>query len=258
MHIALVQSEFEKKVCRNCNNDLQGKYCTHCGQKQQSRLSFSYAKDETWQLLRWFELDVLKQIVQTITQPGLCAFGFVSGQRKKFHHPLKLLLYCLGFYLIILDQTKFLQFDSGTQANQIALVVKKYAKWSFSLGIIAVVASTYISFFRKGGFNFVEHLALAFYIHCVTIIANGINLSISLIAKNATTIAALKEAATFYMGAIEVGVLLFAAWQFFMLPLKTDWWRYILLAGLYLIIKWGIVYTYAWLLLQGIKNNILT
>lgn len=258
LNFPLPDKVFDSALCLNCQEPMTGSYCTDCGQKKQARLSARYLKDEVWQLLRWFEIDVVKQVFQSVAKPGYCAIGFVSGSRKKFHHPLKLLLYCLGFYLLILDQSGFFQFNSGTQANQVASVVKKYAKWSFNLGVVAIVLATYISFYKKGYFNFIEQLALALYIHCAIIIINGINLSLSAVFKGTELAEFLRQYSRYYMDAFEVSILVAACWQFFQMPLRKSFIRYILVSILYLLIKWCIIYAYVWMLLQAVKHNILT
>lgn len=258
MNTPLYNEKFNENICLNCNSSLSEKYCTKCGQKRQERISFKYVKKEVWQMIRWFEMDVLKQLLQTMIAPGNAAYGFVIGKRKEYHHPLKLLLYCLGFYLILLNQSNFMRFSSDTQEAHIVTIIKKYANWSFSLGVFAAVFATYFAFYRKKYFNFYEHLILALYIQCVIILANGMNIAFSILLKNSPAFIQLKHASVYYMGIIEVFIVLLASWQFFRIDFRHYWYKYGLVVILYLLFKKIIIYGYAWLLLKGVKQGILT
>ncbi len=235
---------FDAAICRNCDAPLDEKFCHSCGQKKAERLGSGHLRDEIWEKLRWFEADMAKSALRVLLKPGKTAREYVLGQRKSHTHPLKLLLTAIVVLLLVISQTNYLGSEDARLSKAVELV-QAYSKWSFSLGILAILIASNIVFWSRHGFNFVEHLVLATYTHFVIILANIINLAPLLLDSSAKTVAAHRFYTGFYMPFVEVAVVFFAFGQFFAIDWRKQWWWPALGAALFYVTKEGLFYLYA-------------
>lgn len=235
---------FQAAVCRNCGASLQTKFCQACGQKKAERFGASHLRDEVWEKLRWFEADMLKAAFNVALRPGRVARDYVLGQRKSHIHPLKLLLAAIVVLLLVIAQTDYLNSADATLNKALALV-QAYSKWSFSLGIIAVLIASNLTFRWGRDFNFVEHLVLATYTHFVIIVANILNLSPLLLHSTPELVAAHRRVGGYYMGWVEAGIVCVAFGQFFAIDWRRQWWWPVCGAAVFWVVKQGLFYLYA-------------
>ena len=236
-------AHFSGRACLNCGEALQGRYCSACGQKKVGRLGLPDLRAEAWQKLRMFELDVLKASLGALLQPGRVARAFVLGERKKHMHPLALLLSAVVALLLMLDQTGYLATSQATLSKALELV-RAYSKWSFTLGLFAILIAS-LAIFRNAGFNLVEHLVLAAYTQVSVILANVLNLAPLLFWRGAEAVAAHKAASGWYMNAVETAIVAFAYFRFFRLDVARGWWRVALAGLLFFLAKKMLIYLYA-------------
>jgi hypothetical protein len=235
---------FEEPICRNCGEPLRDKYCHICGQKKAQRLNSSHLRDEAWEKLRWFEADMVKSAFRVVTRPGAVARTYVLGQRKSHTNPLKLLLAAIVVLLLVIAQVDYLGTQDERLSKAVALV-QSWSKWSFSLGILAILIASNIVFWTRQGFSFIEHLVLATYTQFVIIVANIINLSPLLLDSNAQMVKSHRFYTGYYMPFVEVGIVFFAFGQFFAIDWRQQWWWPAIGAGLFYLSKEGLFYLYA-------------
>ncbi|QOG07860.1 DUF3667 domain-containing protein [Aureimonas sp. OT7] len=241
---ALNDSYFEADVCRNCGATLTGPYCQACGQKKADRFGRAHLKDEIWQKLRWFEAEMLKAAFNVSLRPGRVARDYVLGQRKAHVHPLKLLLAAIVILLIVIAQTGYLE-AGDTRLSRALELVRAWSKWSFSLGIVAVLIASNLVFRRRQGFNFFEHLVLATYVQFVIIVANIINLSPLLLHTGPDLVARHRQLTGLYMDWVEAGIVFLAFGQFFAVDWRRQWWWPAIGAAVFYVAKEGLLYLYA-------------
>jgi hypothetical protein len=241
---ALKDSYFEADVCRNCGAALTGPYCQACGQKKADRFGRAHLKDEIWQKLRWFEAEMLKAAFNVSLRPGKVARDYVLGQRKAHVHPLKLLLAAIVILLIVIAQTGYLE-SGDTRLSRALELVRAWSKWSFSLGIVAVLIASNLVFWRRQGFNFFEHLVLATYVQFVIIVANIINLSPLLLRSGPDLVARHRQLTGLYMDWVEAGIVFLAFGQFFAVDWRRQWWWPAIGAAVFYVAKEGLLYLYA-------------
>lgn len=235
---------FDDPICRNCGEMLTDQYCHACGQKKAQRLGSVNLRDEVWEKLRWFEADMAKSAFRVMMKPGCVARDYVLGRRKSHTHPLKLLLAAIVLLLLLIAQTDYL----GTQDERLSKavsMVQSWSKWSFSLGILAVLIASNIVFWKRQGFNFIEHLVLAIYTHFVIIVANIINLSPLLFHSTAELVKSHRFYTGYYMPFVEIGIVFFAFGQFFAIDWRQQWWWPAIGAGMFYLVKEGLFYLYA-------------
>ncbi len=203
-----------------------------------------HVRDEAWEKLRLFESDMAQSAFKVILQPGKIAREYVLGRRKSHTHPLKLLLAAIVILLLVIAQVDYLGTDDETLSKAIELV-RTYSKWSFSLGIVAVLIASSLVFWRCRGFNLVEHLVLATYVQFVIITANILNLSPLLLGSTPERVAKHRFYSGYYMDWVEAGIVFFAFGQFFAIDWRHQWWRAALGAAVFYGAKEGLFYLYA-------------
>lgn len=245
----LTDTHFALPQCHNCGQRIDSPWCPACGQKRAERFRLNTIASEAWDKVRVFEFATLRAIWRTLTGPGKVAREFVLGARKKHVHPLKLLLIAIGVLLLLLAQSRFLDFaDAGSsRAMQLA---HTYGQWSFSIGIVAILAAANLMFRKRLGYNFTEHLVLAIYGHFLIILANIVNLLPRLIWRDPGFLAAHREWSPWYMDGVEMLIVAIAFQQFYLLDLKRQWWRLLLAVLLFAGIKWLLLAGFAWLLVR--------
>jgi hypothetical protein len=243
------RAHFDAATCRNCGAALATPFCGQCGQKRAGRLGVRSVGEEAWQSWRWFEMSLLKGALRMLRAPGTVAREFVLGARTRHVHPLKLLAAAIAVLLLVLGRARYLD-SANRHVNQAMELVRSYANWSFSLGIVAIALASLLAFHRRGGFNRVEHLVLAAYTHFLIICASIANLLPTLWIRSPEFLVAHKRAAAAYMGAIEVAIVMLAFAQFFRIDWRRDAWRLALAAFIFLAAKWALMRLYAWLLVK--------
>ena len=234
---------FEAPVCRNCGGELQSRFCPACGQKKARRFGWGEVRDEAWDKLRWFEADMVKAALNVTLRPGKVARAYVLGERKQHVHPLKLLLTAIVLLLVVIHQTDFFGSASPGLSKAIALV-QDYSKWSFSIGILAILTASLIVFRRRDGFNVVEHLVLATYTHFVILAANIVNLLPLYWWTGIDAVKAHRAISGYYMSWIEAGIVFAAFTQFFAIDLRRQWWWPLIGTIVFYAVKKGALYLY--------------
>lgn len=240
---------FAAAVCRNCAATLHGPHCSQCGQKKAARIGTASLRTEIWEKLRVFEFDQLQSALRLVTGPGRVAREYVLGVRKRHTHPLKLLLLAIAVLLLVLAQTRYLH-SSNVQVSRIMETVRKYAEWSFSLGLAAIWLASLAGFRRCRGYNATEHLVLALYAHFLIILANIANQLPLLLLRSPAWLTWHKHWSGWYMDAAELGIVLLALSQFFLVDLRRHWWRLMLAGAAFVVAKKLLLYFYAWLLVK--------
>lgn len=241
-------AHFDAAVCRNCNAILATAYCGLCGQKRARRLGVRSIGAEAWNSWRWFEMSLVRGALRMLRSPGTVAREYVLGARTRHVHPLKLLVAAIGVLLLVLGRSRYLD-SSNQHVSQAMALVRSYANWSFSLGIVAIALASMLAF-RGRGYNRVEHLVLAAYTHVVVIGASIVNLLPTLVWRAPEFLQAHKRAAATCMGVLEVLIVLFAFAQFFRVDWRRDAWRLALAAVVFFAGKWALMRLYAWLLVK--------
>jgi hypothetical protein len=233
-------AHFAAPQCRNCGAALATDYCGGCGQKRARRLDLRAVGSEAWQSYRLFEMSLVKGAWRMLHAPGVVAREFVLGARAKHVHPLKLLLIAIGVMLLVLARTSALDAQDATVGKAMELV-RAYANWSFSLGIVAIVGASMAVLRWRQPFNFTEHLVLGVYTHFLVIVASIANKLPLLVLRAPSFLAAHKQWSAWPMNAIEALVVVLVFRQFFQLSWRRDGWRLLLVAVVFVALKFALL-----------------
>lgn len=237
-------AHFAAPRCHNCGAGLDAAYCGQCGQKRAHRFGLRAVGGEAWQNYRLFEMDNVRAAWHLLRAPGTVAREFVLGARTRHVHPLKLLAVAIGALLLVLNQVAYLD-SRFSNVNQAMETIKAYANWSFSLGIVAIVGSSWLVLRRGQPFNFTEHLVLGVYAHFLVISASVISLLPTLVWRAPSWLAAHKAAAGLYMPMVEAALVGLAFGQFFALRGAGGRLRLFVAIALFAALKWALIRLYA-------------
>ena len=91
----------EKKLCKNCNSELVGLYCSECGQKNSQLLSIKETLKEFTDNVFSFDTRFFITLKYLITKPGLLTTEYWLGRRTKYLPPLRLYLVMSLMYFFI-------------------------------------------------------------------------------------------------------------------------------------------------------------
>jgi len=237
-------AHFAAPQCHNCGAALAAAYCGGCGQKRARRLGLAAVGSEAWQSYRLFELSLVRAALHLLRAPGAVAREFVLGARARHVHPLKLLLVAIGVLLLVLARTNAIEARDANLGKAMELV-RSYANWSFSLGIVAIVGASQAVLRWRQPFNLTEHLVLGVYAHFVVIVANIANRLPLLVIRAPAFLAWHKQWSAWPMDAVEAALVAFAFAQFFQLSWRRDAWRLLLAAAVFVALKTALLKLFA-------------
>lgn len=248
------QVAFDAADCRNCGASHTQLYCGSCGQKSAKRFCLGDIWGEIWQRGRLFELSLLQSGLRLLHSPGLVARDYVLGARKRHVHPVKLLLIAVTVLVLLLARTGYLTAGQTLLTEQMQLVVA-WARWSFTLGLAALVLATSAVMHGRLGYNLVEQLVFAAYVQFVVITLNVLNLLPLLVMDAARWAAPWRQAAGWYMTPLELAVVAIACKQFFRLQWRSDGLRIVALLLVFHLCKKALVFGYAHLIQQVVLHQ---
>lgn len=246
---------FAAPLCHNCGATLATAFCGNCGQQRAQRLNLLSVGSEAWSSFRLFELEIVRGALRLVRAPGLVAREYVLGARKKHVHPLKLLLIAAGILLLVLNQSNYLD-SRNTHVSRALVLIGAYANWSFSLGILAILFSSWTVLSWRRPWNLTEHLVLAVYCHFLVIVGSTFFSLPRLLWREPALLALHKSIGGWFMDALGVLVVTLAFKQFFILDWRRDGWRLLLAAGVFLGCKYLLVRLYALALVKLVLSNL--
>ena len=236
-------AHFEAAICRNCGIERHTPHCGACGQKAVARFSLRDVWGEAWQSWRVFELSIVHAALRLVRAPGLVAREYVLGARKRHVHPLKLLLFAVALLVVVLDKTRYLTAGQAALSAQMQ-IVSDWARWSFSLGLFAVLIATLAVLRKRMHYNVVEHLVLAVYVQFVLIAANVLILLPLLLLDAARWAMPWRQASAYYMTPLELLVVAVACVQFFRLDWRRDALRIAAVLAAFFLTKKALLFAY--------------
>lgn len=161
-------------ICKNCNNDFNGHFCNICGQPAETHeMNFHFLWHDIQHGLFHFDKGIFFTIKELFTRPGYSIKEFIDGMRVKHFKPISLVILLAGiygflyhyFHINILANAVEI---SGTGKDIVAAkeAFEKVNDWvAGHYAIVSLIQlpiyalGTFIAF-KKGGYNFVQHLVL--------------------------------------------------------------------------------------------------
>jgi Protein of unknown function (DUF3667) len=181
------------KACLNCNAQLQGNFCIHCGQSAKThRFTIKHVFTQDF-LFAIFHVNrgLLFSVKELFTRPGHSAREYIDGKRVSHLNYFTLLVIALLVFSLIEQITPF-HFTDLTESNSkiyetIDKVMKEYPKFLY-IGIIPLYAVFSYLFFGKAKQNYAENFVLNSFRVSATIIMNILFLSFASIVRDISII----------------------------------------------------------------------
>lgn len=92
----------EDKTCLNCGNEVQGRFCSNCGQENvEARHSFHYLFTHFLEDLLHYEGSFWKTVKTLLFRPGKLTVQYLKGKRVSYVAPVKLYIFVafVGFFI---------------------------------------------------------------------------------------------------------------------------------------------------------------
>jgi Protein of unknown function (DUF3667) len=94
--------ERSEKICLNCGEILQNRFCPVCGQENIE------PKETVWGLISHFAYDIthfdgkfFSTVRYLLTKPGFLSLEHIKGRRVRYLHPIRLYVFTSAFFFII-------------------------------------------------------------------------------------------------------------------------------------------------------------
>jgi hypothetical protein len=166
-------------TCVNCKSDVTGNYCSNCGQRANvKRMSFKESWLDFWSRVYGFDGMAPRTLTDLTIRPGVAAKRFIEGNRVMYYGPVGyfflMITVCLLFFSII--QVDFLEFmkgmqkelASGSEAPKLMDRIQRFVSDNIKIFAFLIIPFQAFSaryfFFRKSGYNFIEHAVLPLYV----------------------------------------------------------------------------------------------
>ncbi len=165
--------------CKNCERPIVDKHCGNCGQASSvDRLGFAYLLDEIQESIFQINKGFFYTAKELAVRPGHSIREFLAGKRQNHFKPIAFLIVATTAFLLtrlFSDSALFsMRFIDGlTQGlsndGEIASTIDafKFLSKNFVYGLLLFLPlsalATYLAFL-KWQYNYIEHLAINFYI----------------------------------------------------------------------------------------------
>ena len=104
--------------CKNCGHDLEGNFCSNCGQSAKvDKISYGYVLSEIPNSLFQIDHGFFYTVKELFTRPGNSLREFMEGKRKDHYKPLAFLLITSTLYALF----DYFSFNGTPQSFQLTL-----------------------------------------------------------------------------------------------------------------------------------------
>lgn len=155
--------------CLNCDTQLQGKFCSNCGQKADThRITFKhFIIHDVLHGVWHFEKGMLFTAKQALFRPGKAALDYIGGKRIPYYNVFYFILLLLGLNFFLnhyYDQlaADFNSISNGEHhvKNSLETFLTENAKSIILLFVPFFAFNSYL-LFRRRKFNLSEHFIIA-------------------------------------------------------------------------------------------------
>ncbi len=164
--------------CQNCNKELNGYFCSNCGQSSAThKINLHFLWHDIQHGLLHIDKGILFTAKELFTRPGHSIREFLQGKRVRHFKPISLVILLAGIYGFLshyfdinLLSNNIEVTGSGEKFNQTKATIENMSEWMSQhysvltlLQIPVFSIGTFICF-KKVGYNFIEHLVINSFI----------------------------------------------------------------------------------------------
>lgn len=152
------------QFCKNCNTELNGKFCSNCGQKAKlEKINGHYIKHEIEHVLH-LEKGFFYTIKELVIRPGKSVREYLTENRSRLVKPIIFIIVTSLIYSLVKHYFHMEKlYSESTTAGVIINWFSKYSGYG-SIVIGGFIALFIKLFFRKHNYNFYEILILICYV----------------------------------------------------------------------------------------------
>lgn len=161
----------ESHQCLNCGTNIDGNFCSNCGQKTDTHriTAKHFFMHDLLHGVWHIEKGILFTLKQALLRPGFAALEYIQGKRIKYYNVFYLILLLIGFTILVgstYDKLSAHYFGtiilpkedlSGRQYDQFITDYSRLIIYAF----VPLFALNSFILFRRKKFNFSEHLIIA-------------------------------------------------------------------------------------------------
>ncbi len=157
------------EICKNCNQDLTGKFCSNCGQPAiLKRIDSHYVQHEIEHVLH-LDRGIFYTIKELFLKPGDSIRNFISVDRNRLVKPIIFIIVCSLVYMIF---EHYFHIEQGyvDMRGREGSTFNKINSWNQNhYGYANIIMGIFIAlwvkiFFRKYKYNFFEILIVLCYV----------------------------------------------------------------------------------------------
>jgi hypothetical protein len=157
----------ESGRCRRCAAEMDGEYCSACGQRHAARLRLRRILPEAFRDITSLERGLGRTTLELARSPGRMVRSYIGGDRSGYTNPAKYLLLMATLYALVINLFGIDVRPAGTQSDDpLAVVTMRrvvsilgYMMYLYLLPAAAVLRVC----FRKAGLNFTECYVVLLY-----------------------------------------------------------------------------------------------
>ncbi len=155
--------------CTNCNNEVNAKFCSNCGQAVVlERINSSYLINEMASVLN-FERGFLYTIKKLLTKPGQSVKSYLLENRKKLVKPILFIILTSLLYSLCNDffnyEKGYIQYGNLPNSTTTLLLQWIQNNYGYANILMGIFIAFFIKlFFKKYEFNFFEIIILLCYV----------------------------------------------------------------------------------------------
>jgi len=196
-------------ICQNCENIIDGKFCSQCGQKASiKRITTRAVFSDFIKKITLWDKGLLYTSILLLKGPGHMARAYLSGRRVNFTKPLNYILIIVAISLLLFPKKDFDQAMTGIGQNN-RTMGPGYTDWLFSnISLIYLMMIPFLAivsrwFNKKADVNYAEHFVFYCYLMAgCTIITIPFTVTLNLLGINALSLG-------------PIGMLQFGCWFLF-------------------------------------------
>ncbi len=195
---SLYFSTMQAPNCLNCEHPVspQQNFCSTCGQQTAAhRLSLHDVSHDALHYFTHADKGIFSLLWQLLKKPGVVAREYVAGKRRKYFPPLNFFLIVAAMYVFMLNtvapsskeqvipvdvKAKYENIKDPVTKAQVGAILERRVKSSQFISryanFVAMIATPLIAlflwlFYRKGRYNYTEHLVANMYFSGFTVLS---------------------------------------------------------------------------------------
>ena len=163
-----------KTYCKNCESELNGKFCNNCGQRTSvGKVTFKETFQDFMDMVFSVNAPLMLTLKMLIVNPGKLFREYLNGKRKKYYKPVAFFILSTVVYLILISILNYNPFSNLASAGDVSkdfdLLLNQANEFMaqnmnnflfvfvFSFGILLKL------FFYKR-YSLIEYIAVSFYL----------------------------------------------------------------------------------------------